>query len=1789
MLPGEVMMPYQDNHSNEHTEGSTSSVEHELSAHASCLTAAESRAAMMDSRMIDPAVSSVNNPEFLRYLVGAERQKRFCDLMAKITRASQEADKQHPLSAVARYYSELTQDCNRSRSGAAEDRALGLSSRTGNIRTAEQSRFISAPGSAAESYDLAWPLQGLSQQIQAQVPVSRETGQQSSRRPKHDAVAAVQNAVEYDSASYLNNYCQSKRRTAAPKSVPLISPPQILMPGIPSLLPQPRMSAPQAAPQGATSPEAVPQWGASQEGLAQWPTPQEGVPQNGVVPDPEPLPEPGAVVPLLPELVATLNEKQLEAVVSTEGYICLYAGAGTGKTSTLIKRYVHIVKGLKVKPELVWCMTFTQEAAQEMRNRILTYGADASACNTHVTTFHAFALRLLNQEKDTAISSFACFSRDNNLKASRAAVLRQLYAESKISPARLPLDEMDNYISVRKREGSYLNCLTDAGMSEITSALAGAQDDRDVLFLRYLEKQRHDRFIDFDDAVAFALYLLQNNQNIREKWQQRCRYLMVDEFQDIDSVQYQLVELLAAQNGNLFVVGDPNQTIYSFRGSLPQCFTDFEQHHPEGKILFLKDNYRSQQHILDAAYSLIQCNCEQEQDAASHRLVARRDDVTRAQMIEVKYERARYDDAILGMLTDSPSDQTAESDQAEDVESDNTVHSLLPVVLHAHTPYDEARFVARSIGRIRELAPDAGIAVLYRSNFLATPVEVALINHQVDYLKYDKTPAFTEQKHIRELMAVLRLILDHDDNDALRLVLGAQPFSYNEYQLNELARMAQQHQASWAGFLEAYRSLNYFDLQTPGTVVFRENFETEAASLAEPEMLAVWGRAIDFISRIQQLRAAGLKSWQDFDALLEDVGYKQAHAGEDDFADSMVAFEVLMQGLLKSSDVDFALNDFVRKVATASNSQPGASAGTRAERQAGGLVEPPVQLMTVHGAKGLEFDYVFVIGINELLFPEVKSDNIEEERRLMYVAMTRAKKQLFLSEAGGINRVRTNGSMVRRSRIPSRFLRDIDDRLYVEIGRNVWALLAREEKTAPQAAAAATAAAAVAVPAEPVIRTDFDLEKDLNAEQYQAAAATEGYIRLWAGAGTGKTRTLIYRFAHLIRDLKVAPEDIWCVTFSNKAALEMKQRITALYGDADICRQLQVTTFHSFCLGFLKKELAKFGFPQSFSVANREHLILQLCKDCGIVPDALFEIKGKDFVLKSDKSGKRGRRRDSDGFLSEKQALARLNSIIDSVKLKRTELPGSGNGNYMECLLSGRRDGLKRYIKSRQELYDDKITNEFFIENFAVLYVYKQLCNYVLEFDDLILLTNYILETSAEVRSKWQKPFIMVDEFQDIDQEQVKLVNYLSEEHHNLFIVGDPDQTIYSFRGARVDYFHDFLADHSDAPARDFYLLCNYRSQQHILDASYSLISGNEEPDRKPLGSCNKGISPDDMIVGRGQSVGDNIMLPLVVRSDDAESEADFVADSIEKIKRLAPQDSIAVLYRTYKQRSAIADRLSSRGMLFTGSGSGSGKAWYDTADVKKVLNYLRIRVNPHDNGSLLPVLKQYGYGSKQLNHLIHLAYKEDSSIFASLIRHLRADDDELLFDQSEAAAQVETLLGALQELSSCQYWVPQQDLETALDKLGYFVHTAPKTSSDTNSHVQFVRDALEKYCAAESSEVTLADFVNSMQFAEEENDPKAGEIKLITIHKSKGLEFDYVFIAGVNAGVLPFGFSQKTKAGKNSPEERRLMYVAMTRARKQLIISSYGRHPSSFLSEIPEAQIRKMDLRTEADRSDTH
>lgn len=179
-------------------------------------------------------------------------------------------------------------------------------------------------------------------------------------------------------------------------------------------------------------------------------------------------------------------------------------------------------------------------------------------------------------------------------------------------------------------------------------------------------------------------------------------------------------------------------------------------------------------------------------------------------------------------------------------------------------------------------------------------------------------------------------------------------------------------------------------------------------------------------------------------------------------------------------------------------------------------------------------------------------------------------------------------------------------------------------------------------------------------------------------------------------------------------------------------------------------------------------------------------------------------------------------------------------------------------------------------------------------------------------------------------------------------------------------------------------------------------------------------------------------------------------------------------------------------------------------------------------------------------------------------------------------------MLGALQELSSCQYGVPQQDLETALDKLGYFVHTAPKTCSDTNSHVQFVRDALEKYCAAESSEVTLADFVNSMQLAEEENDPKAGEIKLITIHKSKGLEFDYVFIAGVNAGVLPFGFSQKTKAGKNSPEERRLMYVAMTRARKQLIISSYGRHPSSFLSEIPEAQIRKMDLRTETDRSDT-
>ena len=332
---------------------------------------------------------------------------------------------------------------------------------------------------------------------------------------------------------------------------------------------------------------------------------------------------------------------------------------------------------------------------------------------------------------------------------------------------------------------------------------------------------------------------------------------------------------------------------------------------------------------------------------------------------------------------------------------------------------------------------------------------------------------------------------------------------------------------------------------------------------------------------------------------------------------------------------------------------------------------------------------------------------------------------------------------------------------------------------------------------------DFPWLNALNQEQRAAVKQTEGYICLHAGAGTGKTRTLAYRYAFLINELGIAPRSVWCVTFTNKAAAEMKKRVASLCGS--VVGNPFVTTFHGFCSMFLREEIQALGWPKTFTICDVndvKDMIRPLYKECGV-----------------------------DG---KKLSLTKAWASIDTLKETLDYLPTLVGANSAELLW-----------RSQNSAEDE---NKIFWR-----YLFAQRTTYSLDFDDLILFTLHILKHYPEVRERWQKRFdyILVDEFQDIDRDQYELVEIMAGQNHNLFVVGDPDQTIYSFRGAQVEFFNQFASAHAGLESHQLYLTYNYRSQAQILQAAYHVISHNYDEARRPLVARRQDITLEQMIAVR--------------------------------------------------------------------------------------------------------------------------------------------------------------------------------------------------------------------------------------------------------------------------------------------------------------------------------------------------
>ena len=413
------------------------------------------------------------------------------------------------------------------------------------------------------------------------------------------------------------------------------------------------------------------------------------------------------------EFLDTLNPAQREAAETTEGYIRVIAGAGSGKTKTLTARYLYLVQALGVSTANILCVTFTNKAAAEMKKRIRRVLPDQDLAL--ITTFHGFCVGLLKEDCHVLQypSTFIVLDEED-----KAAMLRGIFEELGITSRDMTVKDAIDYISWRKGGRGYVRTLIDMNPERLRELEASANTLKDKVMYRYFYEQRKCYGLDFDDIVYFALYCLRQDAQVRKKWQQRLEYAMVDEFQDIDKDQYELADILAGYHKNLFVVGDPDQTIYTWRGADVKFVLEFESRHENAKTILLDTNYRSTPEILAASNALIRKN------------------------------RERLDKQLRAVRPESRK----------------------PLYFHAKTAADEAAWIVRKIRFLAAQGTELSrIGVLYRAHYVSRAVEEALIREKVPYVLYSGVE-FYKRKEIKDILCYLRMIYSGDDISFLRTV-----------------------------------------------------------------------------------------------------------------------------------------------------------------------------------------------------------------------------------------------------------------------------------------------------------------------------------------------------------------------------------------------------------------------------------------------------------------------------------------------------------------------------------------------------------------------------------------------------------------------------------------------------------------------------------------------------------------------------------------------------------------------------------------------------------------------------------------------------------------------------------------------------------------------------------------------------------------------------------------------------------------------------------------------------------
>lgn len=632
------------------------------------------------------------------------------------------------------------------------------------------------------------------------------------------------------------------------------------------------------------------------------------------------------------DLLSGLNDAQRRAVATTEGYVRVIAGAGSGKTRALSRRFAYLVNELGILPGNILCVTFTNKSANEMRQRIHQLTGDNDT--GYINTFHGFCDAVLREDSHAVQYPRSFLVLDNS---DIDAMLRIIYEERGLTLRDMTFSAARDMIEIQKlfKRPDYYQDMITMSLDTLKEKYDRADTPADIIFYGYLYQEKKCFGLDYNDLIKFSLYIFRQRPDIRIKWQQRLEYIMIDEFQDIDQLQYELMEVLCGYHKNLFIVGDPDQTIYTWRGADVKYLLDFDKKFPGTQTILMVENYRSTPEILAVANSLIDKN------------------------------RNRIKKELKPILP-----------------------AGTPVVCHfAQTQEAEARWMAGGMRRLHEAGtPFRDMTVLYRAHYVTRAVEEVLLEEKIPYTIYSGVQFF-DRMEIKDALSYLRMIAYKDDL-SFRRIANVPKRNLGKRRMEFLQEYAEQRGCP------LYQAL-LDNLEDP---IIKGTGAGKFISLIESFAAGYEGRPVSEV----------------LSAILNESGYEKMlrTEGSQERLDNLAELKQSVYEYETTCGEEVTLEHYLARAALFTNADT-AEQGDR------------VKLMTVHAAKGLEFPCVFLCGMNEGVFPSRKvrtRQAMEEERRLAFVAVTRAEKELYLSEADGRN---FDGS----PRYPSRFLLDIDEKL----------------------------------------------------------------------------------------------------------------------------------------------------------------------------------------------------------------------------------------------------------------------------------------------------------------------------------------------------------------------------------------------------------------------------------------------------------------------------------------------------------------------------------------------------------------------------------------------------------------------------------------------------------------------------------------------------------------------------------------------------------------------------------------